>query len=239
MISPLKTKLILFDLDGTLVDSAPDLAWCGDEMMRQLEMPERGLDAARSWVGNGIERFVKRVLTNEMDAEPEPGIYSQGLGIFRSLYADNTCTRSFLYPGVLEGLQKLDSADVQLACVTNKAQEFTQKLIDIIGLKPFFELVVSGDTTPRKKPDPMPLHYAADHYDLNYEDCLMVGDSSNDVKAARSAGFNVVCVPYGYNHGEDIRDARPDYIVDSIDELAAVFLNNCNSGINAAQWQGT
>ena len=82
---------------------------------------------------------------------------------------------------------------------------------------------MAGDTTARKKPDPMPLHYAADYFALDYENCLMVGDSSNDVKAARAAGFGIVCVPYGYNHGHDIRDSSPDMVVENLLELADLF----------------
>ena len=100
---------------------------------------------------------------------------------------------------------------------------FTSQLIAALGLAGFFELVVAGDTTARRKPDPMPLHYAADHFSLASEQCLMVGDSSNDVVAARAAGFAVACVPYGYNHGADIRDSKPDLVVDNLCELAERF----------------
>ena len=180
-INPGRIRLILFDLDGTLVDSVPDLAWCGNEMLRRMEMTARTMDDARNWVGNGVERFVKRFLTGEMEAEPEAQVYERGLELFQALYADNVSGRSEVYPGVDEALQKLSRHDLHLACVTNKPEPFTSDLITAMGLSDYFELVVAGDTTPRKKPDPMPLHYAADHFGLDYADCLMVGDSSNDV----------------------------------------------------------
>ena len=216
-------RLILFDLDGTLVDSVGDLAWCGNEMLQRLGLAPHNPDAARAWVGNGVERFVKRFLTGEMDAEPAEDLYQSGLEIFEALYADNVSTRSQVYPGVKPALDRLARKNLHLACVTNKPDPFTSHLIEALDLSSYFELVVAGNTTVRKKPDPMPLHYAADYFELDYRDCLMVGDSSNDVKAARAAGFGIVCVPYGYNHGEDIRKAEPDRVVDDLTQLADLF----------------
>ncbi|MDH3761606.1 MAG: phosphoglycolate phosphatase [Gammaproteobacteria bacterium] len=218
-----RIRLILFDLDGTLVDSVPDLAWCGNEMLRRLDLPERDMNSARAWVGNGVERFVKRFLSGEMDAEPDEELFASGLDLFNRLYVDNVSERSQVYPGVTECLQQLAGGDLHLACVTNKPEPFTSDLIAAMGLAPYFELVVAGDTTARKKPDPMPLHYAADHFGLDYAECMMVGDSSNDVRAARAAGFAIACVPYGYNHGNDIGESRPDLIVENLIELAAMF----------------
>lgn len=218
-----RTRLVLFDLDGTLVDSVPDLAWCGNEMLRLLGMPAHDMESARSWVGNGVERFVKRNLSGEMEAEPDPELYRNGLELFLRLYADNVSGRSQVYPGVREGLQQLSRLDLHLACVTNKAEPFTSDLIKAMALDQYFELVVAGDTTARKKPDPMPLHYAADHFALDYSQCMMVGDSSNDVSAARAAGFSIVCVPYGYNHGIEISRSNPDLIVENLQELAHMF----------------
>jgi phosphoglycolate phosphatase len=211
-----RPKLILFDLDGTLVDSAPDLSWCADEMMLQLDMPVRGIESVRRWVGNGIERLVKRTLTNDMNAEPDEILFMHGLSLFEKLYTENSYQRSKPYPGVIEGLDELISSEFMLACVTNKAGVFTHRVLEGLNLAKYFELVVSGDTTKEKKPHPLPLLYAADYFDLGPSDCLMVGDSSNDVKAARAAGFAITCVSYGYNHGLDIRDAGADQVVDDI-----------------------
>lgn len=218
-----QVKLVLFDLDGTLVDSVGDLAWCGNEMLRNLQMPLHDPQAARRWVGNGLERFVKRVLTNDMEAEPDEILLATGIDIFKRLYAEHASDHSELYAGVVDTLEYLAGLNLHLACVTNKPEPFTSSLIEAMGLAGYFELVVAGDTTAKKKPDPMPLHYAADHFSIPYAQSLMVGDSSNDVKAARAAGFSIICVPYGYNHGNDIRDSRPDLVVENLIELKQMF----------------
>jgi phosphoglycolate phosphatase len=218
-----QVELILFDLDGTLVDSVGDLAWCGNEMLRALDMPLHDPQAARDWVGNGLERLVKRVLTGDMDAEPDDALFRTGLDLFNRFYADHASDHSLLYPGAIEALQHLVRLELNLACVTNKPEPFTSALIEAMGLTDYFGLVVAGNTTARIKPDPMPLHYAADHFAVAYDKCLMVGDSSNDVKAARAAGFNIICVPYGYNHGNDIRDSNPDLVVENLIELNDMF----------------
>jgi phosphoglycolate phosphatase len=222
-IDPGCIQLVLFDLDGTLVDSVGDLAWCGNEMRRRLDLPAHEEGAARAWVGNGLERFVKRVLTGEMEAEPAADLYDRGMRIFRELYARHASDHCVVYPGVLDTLQALAARGLKLAVVTNKPEPFTSQLIAAMGLDVYFELVVAGDTTARKKPDPMPLHFAAAHFGLDYSDCLMVGDSSNDVLAARAAGFGVVAVPYGYNHGCDIRESGPDLVIDNLYELVTLF----------------
>ncbi|WP_026289793.1 phosphoglycolate phosphatase [Thioalkalivibrio sulfidiphilus] len=218
-----RPKMVLIDLDGTLVDSVPDLAFCVDAMMRELGLPERGEAAVRQWVGNGVERLVQRALINAVDGEPEPSEFQRALPVFMRLYKDNTSGRSCLYPGVREGLDYLKRAGLRLACVTNKAEQFTLPLLRDMGILDDFELVVSGDTLPVKKPDPAPLLYAASKLGVTPGESLMVGDSRSDVKAARAAGFPIVCVSYGYNHGEDIRNYSPDAVIDRLDQIQGLL----------------
>lgn len=216
-------KMILIDLDGTLVDSVPDLAYCVDAMMRRLGRPPHGEAAVRNWVGNGVERLVRRALIGQLNGEPDEADFEQAYPIFLDLYAENTSKRSLLYPGVREGIDYLKSAGYPLGCVTNKAARFTVPLLSDLGILDAFGVVISGDTLPKKKPDPMPLLHAAGHFGVAPVDSLMLGDSVSDVKAARAAGFGVVCVSYGYNHGQDIRDARPDAVIDSMIELKGLL----------------
>ena len=218
-----KPKLVLIDLDGTLVDSVPDLAFCIDEMMKALGKPVWGIEKVRTWVGNGVDRLVMRALTDTLWDDPSEEVFAEAQPIFMKLYADNTSGRSHLYDGVVEGLDYLKTSGFKVGCVTNKAEAFTVPLLKDMGIFDKFEIVVSGDTTPKKKPDPMPLLYAAEKLAELPEDCLMIGDSMHDVKAARNAGFQVVCVPYGYNHGHDIREAKPDLVIDSLAELKNLF----------------
>jgi len=127
--------------------------------------------------------------------------------------------RSGLYPGVREGLDYLLTNGYPLGCVTNKAAQFTLPLLRDLGVLDAFGLVVSGDTLPEKKPHPAPLLHAAAHFGVDPSDSLMIGDSVSDVKAARAAGFRIICMSYGYNHGQDIRLAEPDAVIDSMAEL--------------------
>ncbi|MBO1927033.1 phosphoglycolate phosphatase [Thiomicrorhabdus sp. 6S2-11] len=219
MTAKLKPSFVLIDLDGTLIDSVPDLAYCVDEMMKQLDMPVRGQDAVRDWVGNGVQRLTERALINSVDGMPEQELMDKAYPIFLELYKDNNSQRSVVYEGVEDGLKWMQAQGYRLACVTNKAEAFTLPLLKAKGLHDYFEVIVSGDTCAKKKPDPMPLLHAADLLGESAENALMLGDSQSDVKAARAAGFNIFCMTYGYNHGEDIRDYNPDVVMDSFAEL--------------------
>ena len=214
-----KPKMILIDVDGTLVDSVPDLAYCVDEMMKALGREPHGEAKVRDWVGNGVERLTRRALIGQLDGEPSDEEFAKGYPIFLDLYKDNTSKRSCLYPGVREGLDYMKSQGYLLGCVTNKDAQFTIPLLKGLGIYDEFGIVVSGDTLPVKKPDPQPLLHAAAHFGVGAEDSLMLGDSKSDVTAARNAGFQIVCMSYGYNHGEDIRNYNPDAVIDSMVEL--------------------
>jgi phosphoglycolate phosphatase len=218
-----RPKMILLDVDGTLVDSVPDLAFCVDAMMERLGRPPHGDAAVRDWVGNGVERLVRRALIGQLDGEPDEADFERALPIFLELYRENTSGRSFLYPGIREGLGYLQGAGYPLGCVTNKVAQFTEPLLRDLGVRDYFDIVVSGDTLPRKKPDPLPLLHAAEHFGVSPRDALMVGDSVSDVKAARAAGFGIICVSYGYNHGVDIRTAEPDAVIDSLIEIRGLL----------------
>jgi phosphoglycolate phosphatase len=218
-----RPEMVLIDVDGTLVDSVPDLAFCVDEMMKRLNRSPHGEDRVRDWVGNGVERLVRRALVGRLDGEPDEAEFARAYPVFLELYADNTSKRSCLYPGVREGLDYLQSQGYKLGCVTNKAAQFTLPLLKDLGIYDEFGIVVSGDTLPVKKPDPQPLLHAAAHFGVEPAAALMLGDSKSDVTAARAAGFQIICMSYGYNHGEDIRVYRPDAVIDSMVELSSLI----------------
>ena len=215
-------RMVLFDLDGTLVDSVPDLHVAVNAMQAELGNPERTDADVRTWVGNGIERLVERALTNDLDGKPDPAAFDQALPVFKRAYAESNGKHSQLFDGVTQGLEFIRSLGLSMGCVTNKASAFTLPLLEQTGLKDHFEVIISGDTLPLKKPDPAPLIYSAGWFHVHPSEALMIGDSISDVKAARAAGFSIVCMSYGYNHGKDIRDYDPDAVIDSMTELAGL-----------------
>lgn len=212
-------KLIMIDVDGTLVDSVPDLAYCVDELMVVMGREKWGEAKVRHWVGNGVPKLVERSLTGELEGTVDKSDFDKAYPIFLELYAENTSGRSSLYDGVREGLDYMKSEGYTLGCVTNKAEQFTLPILRDLGIFNDFGIVISGDTLEKKKPDPLPLLHAAKHFGIDSKDSLMLGDSISDVKASRAAGFEIICMSYGYNHGDDIRDANPDLVIDSMAEL--------------------
>jgi phosphoglycolate phosphatase len=216
---PLAVKMVMVDLDGTLIDTAPDIAACANRMLRELGRPDWPVATVMTWIGNGVPRLVKRVLTGEMWAEPEEKLYLQALAVFEKHYAANVSELSRPFPGVVEGVKQLQDLGFSLACITNKAEAFTRPLLRDLGLHGYFKLVLSGDSLPKQKPDPLPLLHACRYFGITPDHGVLVGDSSNDVQAARAAGMPVICVTYGYNHGHDIRDSHPDAVVDSLTEV--------------------
>ncbi len=212
-------KLIMIDVDGTLVDSVPDLAYCVDETMKAIGKKPWGEAQVRHWVGNGVPKLVERSLTGELEGTPDQVEYDQAYPIFLELYSHNTSVRSCLYDGVKEGLDYMKAQGYTLGCVTNKAEQFTLPILKDLGIFDYFGIVVSGDTLSKKKPDPLPLLHSAEFFGIEPQHSLMLGDSVSDVKASRAAGFEIICMSYGYNHGNDIRDTNPDLVIDSMAEL--------------------
>lgn len=212
-------RLVLIDLDGTLVDTLPDITFCVDRMLMELKLPTVGQERVREWIGNGTEALIRSALGGQLEAER----YARAFPVFAQLYGKHASDRSRVYDGVLVALNSFRTTGVALACVTNKASAFTHKLLADLHLDAYFSLVICGDTLARRKPDPLPLLHATRHFGVAPEQALFIGDSANDVTAARAAGMPVVCVTYGYNHGNDIRASNPDVSVDSLAELPNLF----------------
>jgi phosphoglycolate phosphatase len=216
---PIAVKMVMVDLDGTLIHTAPDLAACANRMLAELGRPAYPVEKVMTWIGNGVPRLIKRALTGEMQAEPDAALFEQAAAIFHRFYLAHVSDLSRPFPGVVEGLTQLKARGFHLACITNKAEVYTLPLLRNLDLDRYFELVLSGDSLPRQKPDPLPLQHACRHFGITPDHGILIGDSRNDVEAARAARMPVICVPYGYNHGHDIRESYPDAVVTSLAEL--------------------
>lgn len=203
--NPQPIKAVFFDLDGTLVDSIPDLAAAVDLSLQDLGYAPAGEEKVRLWVGQGAKKLVLYALSYAMqvdECQVTEAQCAKAHRLFLSHYA-GTANKSRLYPHVIEVLQKLQEKSIRLALITNKPQQFLPSLLDYLQIAPFFELILAGDSLAEQKPNPLPLLHAMETMQLKPQECIMVGDSANDIGAANSAGIQSVCVTYGYNHGED------------------------------------
>ena len=208
-------RSVTIDLDGTLLDTVPDLAAAANAMLRELGRPEYPVDTIAAFIGRGIPKLVARCLPDLDDAAVE-----QAQAVFRRHYAVENGRRSALFPGVLEGLQAFRAAGLPMAVITNKAVAFTEPLLIATRLDSWFQFAISGDSLPEKKPHPMPLLHACERMGTSPAENLHIGDSRHDAAAARAAGCPVFLVPYGYNEGEDVQGIDCDAIVTSLMEAA-------------------
>jgi len=213
---PLAVEAVVIDLDGTLLHTAPDLAEAANRMLAEMGLAPIAEDLIKTYIGNGVSRLIKRVLTRSMDGEPAAELFATAQPIYEKHYLEVVSLNSRPFPDVVEGLKAMKQAGYRLACITNKAAKFTIPLLKDTGLHDYFELILSGDSLPKRKPDPLPLLHACQQFGVTPDKMLLIGDSLNDTQAARAAGCHVFCVPYGYNRGSDVRDLDLDAVVSSL-----------------------
>lgn len=223
---PLAVRAVLFDLDGTLLDTVPDLHAAACAMLRDLGRREVTLEATRRYVGRGLLNLVRRLLADALEIDADLPPPAEAVDSFRRHYARENGRRSSLYPGVREGLAAFAARGLPLGVVTNKPAEFTRSLLARSGLAEAFSVVVGGDALPRGKPDPMPLVWACGRLGVSPAEALFIGDSLNDFAAARAAGCPVFLVPYGYNEGRDVQELDCDAIVPTV-ESAVKLIRPC------------
>lgn len=219
---------LLFDLDGTLLDSLPDLATAVDRMLVEMGHEPAGIERVRGWIGDGARQLVHEALLFSSQAAHGGRVSSTSIGarvldealdIYTRHYTECCTDRSQLFAGVREALGHWRERGVPMACVTNKSARFTAPLLEHFSLDALLPVAVSGETLAQRKPAAAPLLFACEQLHVTPQRALMIGDSRNDVLAARAGGMPVVCVSYGYNHGRPILEERPDRIVDSLLEL--------------------
>lgn len=210
---------LLFDLDGTLLDSLPDLATAVDRMLVELGFAAAGIERVRGWIGDGARQLVHEALAFARPDPVDERALHDALAIYMRHYTDCCTDRSRLFDGVRDALRQWQARGVAMACVTNKSARFTTPLLQHFALAELLPVAVSGDTLAQRKPHAAPLLLACERLGVAPARAAMIGDSRNDVLAARAAGMPVACVSYGYNHGRPIAAEHPDRIVDSLLEL--------------------
>ena len=208
-------KLLIFDLDGTLIDSVPDLTEAINKTFNELGIDNVTEDEVRNYLGNGARTLIERALKNKNDQN----LLQEALKIFKNHYKNNVCVKTSLYPGVKETLEKLPN---KKAIVTNKPYEFVGEILKTLGIDGHFEMYIGGESLPEKKPSPLPLLYVCEKMGFEPENSVMIGDSKNDIIAAKKAGIKSIAVNYGYNYGEDVKIFEPDIIIDEFTKLAEV-----------------
>jgi len=211
-----------FDLDGTLCDSVPDLAAAAEAMREYLGMEPLPAKTVESYVGDGIGKLVHRVLTNDRDREADPELWEKGFISYMEYYRDHLSVFTRAYPETEAGLGLLQSLRIPLAVITNKNEILAAELLKQLGLADYFSLILGGDSLPEKKPSPLPLQHAAEVLGINPANMIMVGDSRNDIIAAKAAGCLSVGVTFGYGDmtllSQD-KATKPDWIIGSLPEI--------------------
>jgi len=215
---PTHLQAAIVDLDGTMIDTLGDFAVALNRMLGDLALPGIEPAAIERMVGRGSEHLIRSVLAH---VHAPASLFEPAWQSYQRHYLEINGRHSTVYPGVVEGLEALRHAGLKLACLTNKPTDFASPLLQSKGLAGFFDVVFGGDAFERKKPDPLPLLKTCEALACAPALTLMVGDSSNDARAARAAGCPVLLVTYGYNHGEPVRSVAADGFLDSLAEVAS------------------
>jgi phosphoglycolate phosphatase len=217
---------VLFDLDGTLLDTVADIALALNRTLSERHIATLTTGQVRNLIGRGVPTLITRAIAR-LDVAVDPAAQASLLERFYFHYGRlhmlNECNAS-VYPGVADGLGELHGLGLRLAVVTNKQKHFAVELLNRLGLSDWIDVVVGGDSCERRKPDPQPLQFACAALHVQPSEALMVGDSVNDVLAARAARLPVLCVPYGYNEGSDPRELRCDAFIETVADLPALLL---------------
>jgi phosphoglycolate phosphatase len=218
--------LILFDLDGTLVQTGPEIADAVNDLLSQLDCEPVQEALIESWIGHGTRELLVQALQSRGIDTSDAAIFDGLEDRFAGHYLNRCGTRSRLYPAVRETLEALQRAEVPCVLMTNKETRYTQEVLAAHDLNSFLADVICGDTLPVKKPNPAGVQMAMEKFGASAQRTLFVGDSSIDINTARRAGIAVWALPYGYNMGRPIQDDAPDRV---IDDISALLLHPVNA----------
>lgn len=216
-------RAALIDLDGTLLDTVPDLAAAANAMLVDMGRAELPVQTVAEYIGKGADVLVHRVMSGALDGRIDEASFTQAKDAFYRHYRRLNGAAAQVYPGITAALDALRAQGVKLACVTNKPREFTVALLERAGLAMYFDAVVSGDDAPHKKPHAAPLLAACRMLGVDIADAVMIGDSENDLLAARAAGCPAVLVEGGYNEGRPVAELAADAIVASLSEAVPLL----------------
>jgi len=209
--------LVLFDLDGTLVETAPEIMDAVNDTLGRFDLPRVSQQQVNDWIGHGTRELLVQALADGTRRPVEQvrtsDLLRQMVPVYDVFYQQRCGTRSHLYPHVRETLSALRADGVKLAVVTNKEERYTRVVLDVHKLGPLFDAVVSGDTFPAKKPNPAGVLHCLAQFGVTAQRTLFVGDSSIDAATARNAGVPVYLLPYGYNMGQPIEACAPDRVI--------------------------
>lgn len=220
-------SLVVFDLDGTLVDSAPELAAAIDHMLKIYGQECAGVWRVRTWIGEGVRQMIKRAWKWATSDYPDQAIFNRLYAGFNEAYEARLGSECRLYDGVAEILDEFAADGMAMAIATNKSERFVNPLLRGLNIDRYFQKVVGGDSLPTRKPDPAPLKVIADHTRVESNSAVMVGDTVTDIRAAHAAGFSSVAVTYGYGDISSLRSAAPDFLIDAPPKLIKAVGGYC------------
>lgn len=220
----MSVKFLIFDLDGTLVNSAPDIAQALNKTLLEFDLPEVEETQVQNWVGKGIDVLLLRALENALeDAHAIEKIKDKALPVIKYHYSECCTDKTHLYPQVIETLNKLQEKEFEFAIATNKPTAMISPILNALSINNYFPFCVGGDDVTNKKPHPEMLLKCMLERGYSPEETMMIGDSSNDILAARNANIPVAAFTYGYNHGKPIELDNPDFVLNSFNELLNVI----------------
>jgi len=214
-------ELILFDLDGTLIDSVPDLAYSVNETLKVLKKDIFDTSIIRTWVGNGAATLINRALSSSVTIKNtlDENLKKEALEIFLHIYSKNLCVNTIMFDGVKATLESLKKQGYTLAIVTNKPFDFVEPILKTLGIDELFSFVLGGDSLEVKKPNPAPLLFVCEKLGFSVESSIMIGDSKNDILAANNCKMHSIALTYGYNYDEDISVHNPSLVYDKFEEI--------------------